>query len=63
MKINDKDKDKDKDKAARILRDVVWRCGDCKNIYSLDVKYCPNSILDEWLVNDVITLKDLEDMK
>jgi hypothetical protein len=52
---------KDKDKIPLILKSALWRCGDCNNIYSRDVDFCPNGeSIDEWIVKDVITKKELE---
>jgi hypothetical protein len=45
-----------------IFNDVFWRCGDCNNIYFIDLKSCPNKMLDAWLILDVVTLKELKEL-
>ena len=47
-------------KLEMIFNDVFWRCGDCNNIYSLDIKCCPNELLDAWIVNDIINIPNLD---
>lgn len=49
-------------KLAFIFNDVIWRCGDCNNIYSIDIKYCPNELLDGWATLGVITLAELKEL-
>jgi len=45
-----------------IFNDVFWRCGDCNNIYSIDIKHCPNELLDGWATLGVITLAELKEL-
>jgi RNA polymerase subunit RPABC4/transcription elongation factor Spt4 len=52
---------KEEDKISLILNSALWRCGDCGNLYSRDVEFCPNGeSVDEWVVKKVIKRKDLE---
>ena len=37
-----------------VLEHFLWECGDCKNIYTKDIHYCPNEILDNLLVRGVV---------
>lgn len=37
-----------------VIAEFVWECGDCRNIYTLDVQECPNRILDGLIVRGVI---------
>jgi hypothetical protein len=30
---------------------MSWQCGDCKNTYEISVKNCPNTYLDQAIVN------------
>jgi hypothetical protein len=53
---------KPEDKVKFIFNDVFWRCDDCNNIYSIDLKLCPNKMLDAWLIMDVVTLKELKEL-
>lgn len=45
-------------KAEKALQDIVteilWRCGDCGNFYTIDVQACPNRILDKLAVEGLI---------
>ena len=45
-----------------IFNDVIWRCGDCNNRYSIDIKHCPNELLDGWATLGVITLAELKEL-
>lgn len=38
----------------KVLSYFLWECGDCKNIYTKDVTYCPNEILDSLIVQGVV---------
>ena len=44
-----------------ILADIFWRCGDCDNVYSVDIKYCVNEIIDGWVSMQVISKEDLKE--
>lgn len=50
-------------KLKMIFNDVFWRCDDCNNTYSIDIKYCPNELLDSWIINDVIKISDFKELK
>jgi len=39
-----------KTKVTVELRDVLWECGDCGNLYDPQVPECPNHLLDLWLI-------------
>ena len=41
------------------LEELVWTCGDCGNIYSFDIRYCPNYLIDNLLVKELITKEEL----
>lgn len=45
---------------AHAMKEIVWRCGDCGNIYTSNVQHCPNTVLDNLVVQKVLTVKDLE---
>lgn len=32
------------------LEDVTWECGDCGNRYGPNVFHCPNTLLDQWML-------------
>ena len=49
-----------KDTVKIKLDEIHWNCGECGNIYSLDVTTCPNNLFDELIVSNVITRKDLD---
>lgn len=40
------------------LDDLLWSCGDCGNVYSLDIRFCPNNVLDQLIVNKVIDMEE-----
>ena len=33
------------------IAEMSWECGDCKNTYDISVKYCPNTYLDQAILN------------
>lgn len=37
-----------------IRHDAAWQCGDCKNIYTFDIKNCPNRVIDVLAVKGVL---------
>jgi hypothetical protein len=46
-------------KLNTMFRDIFWRCGDCNNVYSIDIKYCPNNLIDSWAIHGIVGVKDL----
>ena len=44
-----------------VFNDIFWRCGDCDNVYSVDIKYCANEIIDGWIAMEVISKQDLKE--
>ena len=44
-----------------VFNDVFWRCGDCDNVYSVDIKYCVNDIIDGWISVGVLTKENLKE--
>ena len=44
-----------------VFNDIFWRCGDCDNVYSVDIKHCVNEIIDGWVAMEVISKQDLEE--
>lgn len=47
-------------KQSVVFDDLTWTCGDCGNLYSLDVKYCPNKVLDALIVEGIVDVEDLD---
>lgn len=47
-------------KLETVFNDVLWRCGDCNNVYTLDIKHCPNYILDGWITTNILKLKEMQ---
>lgn len=45
---------KSKTTPEEVLSYFLWECGDCKNIYTLDVQSCPNTVLDNMIVQGVV---------
>ena len=43
------------------FNDIFWRCGDCDNVYSVDIKHCVNEIIDGWVAMEVISKQDLKE--
>lgn len=48
---------KSKPTPEEVLSYFVWQCGDCQNTYTLNVQNCPNTVLDELILQGV-TLND-----
>lgn len=48
------------DKVRVIFADVLWRCSDCDNLYTMDIKHCPNEVLDGWIIMKVTTVEELK---
>ena len=44
-----------------VFNDIFWRCGDCDNVYSVDIKHCINEIIDGWVAMEVISKQDLKE--
>jgi hypothetical protein len=44
-----------------VFNDIFWRCGDCDNVYSIDIKHCVNEIIDGWVAMEVISKQDLKE--
>jgi hypothetical protein len=44
-----------------VFNDIFWRCGDCDNVYSVDIKHCVNEIIDGWVAMEVISKQDLKE--
>ena len=44
-----------------VFNDIFWRCGDCDNVYSVDIKHCTNEIIDGWIAVEVISKQDLKE--
>jgi hypothetical protein len=44
-----------------VFNDIFWRCGDCDNVYSVDIKHCVNEIIDGWIAMEVISKQDLKE--
>lgn len=40
--------------AEEVISYFLWECGECKNIYTLDVDRCPNHLLDDMIVRGLI---------
>ena len=40
--------------AEKVLNVFLWECGDCKNIYTMNVFHCPNKELDEFIVQGIV---------
>jgi len=40
--------------AELVLKAFLWECGDCKNIYTMNVFHCPNKELDEFIVQGIV---------
>lgn len=35
---------------------VTWICGDCGNVYALDVRECPNDVIHHLIMNDLFDM-------
>jgi hypothetical protein len=44
-----------------VFNDIFWRCGDCDNVYSIDIKHCVNEIIDGWVAMEVISKQDIKE--
>jgi len=42
------------------MENLFWRCGDCKNLYTVDVDHCPNTIIDDLMVNKFTSKTELD---
>ena len=47
-------------KLETVFNDVLWRCGDCNNVYTLDIKHCPNDIIDGWIITNILKLEEMQ---
>ena len=47
-------------KLETVFNDVLWRCGDCNNVYTLDIKHCPNYIIDGWITTNILKLEEMQ---
>lgn len=43
------------EKIDQLAHALLWRCGDCGNVYTRDVFSCNNIILDHMVLEGVIT--------
>ena len=45
-----------------IFADMFWRCEDCNNMYSIDIKSCSNELIDSWVMMGVISKEKIKEM-
>lgn len=45
-----------------IYNDVFWRCSECNNVYSIDINFCSNDMLDSWIVAGVLKAEDVKEL-
>lgn len=40
--------------AEIVLKEFLWECGDCGNIYTLNVNYCPNTDIHQFIIKGIV---------
>ena len=51
----------DKEKISRLAHALLWRCGDCGNVYTRDVFSCNNHTLDQMILDGIITKTHIQE--